>query len=159
MASDEVLLVVLAFIAFGGIFWYLFQRQNSAARVRLQRAESINRLIDKFATGKEVTEFMQTEQGRKLLEDPVPVAENPRFRVLRFVQAGVIFLFVGLGFLMNATRLGREEDINYIRQSMDLRFWGIFSLVLGGGLLVVGYLTSELVKKWGLDSSKRNINQ
>ncbi len=151
MASDEFLMVVIAFTSVPAVFWYLFQRQNTVAKARLQRAESINRLIDKFGTAKEVIEFLQTEQGQKFLEDPAPTAENPRNRVLRFVQAGVVFLFLGFAFYMNASLFSNQADINYARKVVDLKFWGTLSAVLGAGLLVVAYVTSALVKKWRLD--------
>ena len=154
MASDEFLLVVIAFIGVGILCWYLLQKQNARAKARLMRVESINRLIEKFSTAKEVIEFLETEQGKKLMEDPLPPTGNPRIRVLRFVRFGVVFLFLGGGFFLNAYRLRGETEINYVRQAMDMQFWGIFSLALGVGLLVVAFLTNMLVKSWGLDNER-----
>ncbi len=78
MQSDEFFLIIIIVLLAGIVLWYLLQRKNTLAKARLSRAEAINRLIDKFATAKEVTEFLETEQGKKFLEDPVPPAENPR---------------------------------------------------------------------------------
>ena len=72
MQSDEISFMILMIVFVGILFWYIMQRQSAFTKVRLQRGESINRLIDKFATGKEVAEFLETEQGKKLLEDPLP---------------------------------------------------------------------------------------
>ncbi len=150
MQSDEFFLIIIIVLLAGIVLWYLLQRKNTLAKARLSRAEAINRLIDKFATAKEVTEFLETEQGKKFLEDPVPPAENPHNRILRFLQFGVVFLFVGIGFFMNAYRLGFETDLNFLREAMEQRFWGTFSIAIGLGLLVVSFLTSMLVKRWHL---------
>ena len=153
MASDEFLLVVLLFVFIGLMFWFVLQKQNSLGKIRIQRVESINRLIEKFSTAKEVTEFLETESGSKLIDDPAPDARNTRTQVLRFVQAGVVFLFVGVGFFLNAYRIRNETDINYVRQVLDLQYWSIFSIAIGVGLLFVAFLTSWFVRKWGINGS------
>lgn len=159
MASDEVLVVVLSFILVGGVFWYMLQRQNALAKARLQRVESVNRLIEKFSTAKEVIEFLDTEQGRKLLADPFPPAGNPRTRVLRFVRFGIVFLFLGPAFLLDAYWLRGETEIRYVYQAKDLQFWGISSLALGVGLLVGAFLTNMIVKRWGLNGANGKTSQ
>ncbi len=160
MASNEVLLLVVAivcaFALIGGGVWYVLQRQNALMKARLQRAETVNRLIEKFSTAREVTEFLDSEHGRKLLEDPFPSRGNPRNRVLRFVRFGVVFLFLGPAFLLDAYWLRDSTEIRYIYQAKDLQFWGAFSLALGVGLLATAFLTNVLIKRWGLNGGKSN---
>ena len=153
MQSDEFFFIIIIILLAGIVLLVLLQRRNTSAKARLSRAEAINRLIDKFATAKEVTEFLETEQGKKFLEDPVPPAENPRNRILRFLQFGVVFVFVGIAFFMNAYRLGFETDVNFLREAMEQRFWGTFCVAIGLGLLVVALLTSTLIKRWSLGNS------
>ena len=161
--SEEILLNVLvavaAFALIAGIFWYLMQRQKALMKTRLQRVESVNRLIEKFSTAKEVVEFLGTEQGKKLLEDPLPPTGNPRTRVLRFVRFGIVFLFLGPAFLLDSYWLRGETEIRYTTQAKDLQFWGLSSLALGLGLLMAAFLTNMLVKKWGLNGGKGNSGQ
>ncbi|RPH38028.1 hypothetical protein EHM92_01140 [bacterium] len=152
MQSDELFFLIIIVLLAGIVLWYLLQRRNTSARIRLSRAEAINRLIDKFATAKEVIEFLETDQGEKFLEDPVPLAENPHNRILRFLQFGVVFLFVGIGFFVNAYGLGFAADLNSLREATEQRFWGTFSVAIGLGLLLVAYLTSVLVKRWHLEN-------
>ncbi|MFN0156820.1 MAG: hypothetical protein ACKVRP_01960 [Bacteroidota bacterium] len=149
MAADELLSVAIGMLLLGGVFWYLLQRQNMLAKARFHRAESINRLIDKFGTAKEVIEFLETEQGEKFLADPAPPGENPRYRALRFIQVGVVFLFVGFGFMMNASLYKNHADV-YGSEALEWKFWGTLLCVFGAGLLVVAYLTNAYIKKWGL---------
>ena len=124
------------------VLWYLLQRKNTSAKARLSRAEAINRLIDKFVTAKEVIEFLETRAGEEVPGGSASsTGERPRNRVLRFLQFGVVFVFVGIGFFVNAYRLGFETDVNFLREAMEQRFWGTFSLSIGLGLLLVSYLT------------------
>ena len=155
----DVLVVVAAFALIAGVFWYLLQRQNALMKARLQRVESVNRLIEKFSTAKEVTEFLATEEGKKLLEDPLPPTGNLRTRSLRFVRFGVVFLFLGPAFLLDAYWLRGETEIRYIAQAKDLQLWGVFCLALGLALLVVAFLTNALVRRWELNGGKGKTGQ
>ena len=158
METYQVLFVILfstfGFILLGGGFWYLLQRKNMLAKARLERIEAVNRLVEKFGTAKEVTEFLKTEGGRRLLEDPVPPAELSRLRVIRLVQVGVVILCVGIAFILNAYSLRDESYITFISQAKDRQFYGMVSIALGGGLLLVALVTNVLVKKWGLNGSR-----
>ena len=157
MASDQILMVVIGVVVLlvllGGVFWYLLQRQNALMKARLQRVESVNHLIEKFSTAKEVIEFLGTDQGRRLLEDPLPPTGNPRNRVLRFVRYGVVFLFLGPAFFLQAYWLRGETEIHYVSQAKDLLFWGSFCVALGLGLLATALITNALIKRWGLNGA------
>ena len=93
--------------------WLLFRRYQVSTQVRIQRIESFNRLIEKFGSAKEFAEFAQTAEGKKLLDDPSP-PPNPLTKVLRFLQAGVLFIMAGAAYWINAWRLRSETDFNYV---------------------------------------------
>lgn len=159
MSGDDVLGTILVIVSMGLLFWFLMHRMNTRAKTRLARVESVNRLIEKFSSAREVIEFLETEQGKKLLEDPLPASDNPKNRVLRFIQFGVVLVFVGIAFFANAYHLSAETDINFVRQAMDQRFWGVFALAAGLGLLVVALLVNLLAKKWGLTDGPHNAER
>ena len=69
-----------------------------------------------------------------------------------------MFIFLGLGFFLNAYWLRHELDINYVRQMIELQIWGTFSIALGGGLVFAAFLTRRLVKRWGLNGDKVTVN-
>jgi len=157
MASDDMVLAIAAtgvLVVLVGFLWHFMQKQGGMTKARLQRVETVNRLIEKFPTAKEVIDFLETEQGRKLLEDPLPPTTNPLARVLRFIRYGVVFLFLGSGFLLDAYWLRGETEIRYISQAKDMQFWGAFCLALGAGLVMAGVITNVLIKRWARDGEK-----
>jgi hypothetical protein len=154
-----ILLCIFTFILLAGALWFLMQKRNTLAKSRLLRAEAINRLVDKFGTAKEVVEFLKTDQGRKLLEDPAPPPVSPRVRLIRLIQSGGVTLFLGLACFLNAFRMRDTTDINNIRKAVELQDWGTFLVAIGLGLLAVAYVTGLLVKRWGLNGGRKLSEQ
>ena len=149
------LLCFFLFILIAGVLWFLLMRRNTVAKNRLMRAEAINRLVDKFGSAKEVAEFLKSEQGRKILEDPAPPPVSPRIRVIRLVQIGVVTIFLGIACFVNAWRMGSLTDPNFVHQYFQLQYWGTICLAIGAGLLLVGFITTVLVNRWGLNGGKK----
>ena len=148
MIIEEVVMMVTVPALAGWVLWLVFRRYQLHVQARVQRTETFNRLIDKFGTAKEFVEFLQTDAGRKLLEDPITPRVSPMSSVRRFVQGGIILLGLGSALLLNATRLRGETDINYIREAMGMNYWG--TIFLGGGvaLMVVALVSYFLAKRW-----------
>ena len=148
--------VLIFFMIIGGFalgFWYLYQRQQRIERGRQDRVEKFSRLTDKFSSANEFVEFLRSDEGKKFLDDPVSSRSNPHLRVLRFLQAGIASLFLGAGFFFNALRLRPLTDINYVHQEMDSEFFGLFTVFIGIGLLVIAYVTHVYLKKWVLNGT------
>jgi hypothetical protein len=115
-----------------------------------QRIDSFNRLIEKFGTAREFIEFAQTPQGKKLLEEPAAPRPNPLNKILRYLQAGVIFIMVGVGYYINAVRLAGLTDIPFVFERMHAYYWSTISLCLGVGVLIVAGITYIFVQRWHL---------
>jgi hypothetical protein len=133
-----------------GIIWLIFRVHKSRTQLRLARAEAYSRLLEKFSSTKEFSDFLQTEQGRQFVEDPLPAPKSGLTRILRLVQTGVIIFAIGIAFFLNAYRLRDVPDPNYYHQAMDSRFWGIFGVTIGVGLLVTAALSYVIAKRWHL---------
>lgn len=148
MIIEEAIVMVMGPLLIGWILWLVFRRYQLQAHARVQRTESFNRLIDKFGTAKEFVDFLQSDAGRKLLEDPIATPANPMSSVRRFIQGGIILLALGGALLLNANRLHGETDINYIREAMGMNYWG--TIFLGGGvaLMIVAIVSYFLAKRW-----------
>ena len=148
MIIEEAIVMVMGPLLIGWILWLVFRRYQLQAHARVQRAESFNRLIDKFGTAKEFIDFLQSDAGRKLLEDPIAAPASPMSSVRRFIQGGIILLGLGGALLLNANRLRGETDINYIREAMGMNYWG--TIFLGGGvaLMIVAIVSYFLAKRW-----------
>jgi hypothetical protein len=142
---------IIAMIGFGllaaWVLWLLFRRQQIQTRARLQRLETFDRLVAKFGSAQELVDFLETPAGRRLMEDPVPAGPTPQASIRRYLSGGVVFLFLGAASLVNAARIAGETDINYVRQALDLNYWGTLMLALGLALLLVAGLTHLMTRQ------------
>jgi hypothetical protein len=148
MMVEEVVMLVMVPLFAGWVLWLVFRRYQLHVNARVQRTETFNRLIDKFGTAREFVDFLQSDAGRKVLEDPIAPRVHPMSSVRRFIQSGIILLGLGAALLLNALRLRGETDINYIREAMGMNYWG--TIFLGGGvaLMIVAVVSYFLAKRW-----------
>src|SRR5579862_906620 len=135
---------VFAFAAW--ILYLFFRRYQVSAQMRMKRVESFDRMIEKFQSAKEFSEFAQSLEGKRLLNDPIAPPANPLNKVLRFVQAGSLLLMLGLGSWINGWRLRSETDINYMRQSIESYHWGTLLFFIGVGCLGAACLSYYFVR-------------
>ena len=147
-------IIFVALLALGGwVVWLFFRRFQTHTRARLHRTEVFNKLIEKFGSTKEFVEFIQTAEGKKLLEDPVAQPRDPLAKILRFLQAGILFVAIGCAYFFNASRwkdLTEAQDPNYYHQMMDANYWGTLAIFLGVGLIVVAGISYLFVRHWHL---------
>ena len=148
MIVEEVVLMVVVTALTAWILWLLFRRYQVQTLARAQRTETFSRLIDKFGTAREFVDFLQSDAGRKVLEDPIAPPVDPRMSVRRFVQCGIILLGLGIALLLNALRLRDQTDINFVREAMGLNYWGTIFASGGAALMIVAIVSYYLAKRW-----------
>jgi hypothetical protein len=148
IAESVIAFCFPALIAF--ILYLFFRRYQVSTQLQSQRIESFNRLIEKFGSAKEFIEFAQSPQGKKILDEPIGPKPNPLNKVVRFIQAGVLFVMVGAGMVFTGLRIGGNTDPNYVHHSMESLDMGSLSLSLGVGLLIVAGITYIFVRRWHL---------
>ena len=157
MASDEVLLVALMVVLGGWIAWLFFRRQQFGSEARMKRAEVFNKLLDKFGTANEFVEFMETEQGKMFLENPLPYQVGPQKVVLRFVQVGIILLALSVALIANWVRISNyvhaqsNPDINWVSKEWDYYYWWVLTLSLAVGMFIIAFVTKTLLGRWRLN--------
>jgi hypothetical protein len=147
---SDVLLTALALAFAAFLLWLGSRSYKASAQMRLQRAEAFNRLLERFSSAKEFTEFLQTEEGKQFLRDPLPSSRASSNRTLRFVQYGIVLFALGVGCLLNAYRLRDATDLHYASQAQDCQFWGIFGVTIGVALFVTAMVSSAMARKWHL---------
>ena len=147
VTEDAILITVMPLLA-GWVLWLLFKRHQLHVRARMQRNETFDRLIDKFGTSREFVEFLQTETGRKLLEDPLAEPVHPMARARRFVPGGVILIALGGAFFVNALRYRGMTDINFVNEAIGLNNWGTIFVSGGAALLVIALLSHLMARRW-----------
>ena len=148
MMVEEVVLMISVTALTAWILWLVFKRFQVQTVARAQRAETFNRLIDKFGTAQEFVDFLQSDAGRKILEDPLTPRPDPKTSVRRFVASGIILIALGKALLLNALRLRGQTDINFVREAMGLNYWGTIFVGGGAALMLVGVVWYFMAKRW-----------
>ena len=101
------------------------------------RTELHKHLLDKFSSGGELTTFLETEGGRKMLEELGSERIDPRERWLKSLRTGIILSFLGGGLIV------LEEQFNV---DDDLVIPGGVCLALGLGFTVAAITTKLLTR-------------
>ncbi len=143
--------IVAAVVAW--IAWLAYRRSMRGVEERARNYAVIERILDRFTSNDELMAFVRSDEGKQLLYGRTRAA-NPRQALLRFVQAGIVVLSLGVAFLANAFRLSGETDINFVRKVEDLRYWGTAAVALGIGLLIVAAVSHRLTRESSLDRSE-----
>ncbi|MCY3808581.1 MAG: hypothetical protein OXG58_03945 [Gemmatimonadetes bacterium] len=127
----EGILVALGFLAaVVGIVW-LRARVN---HVRLARqAETQQQLLAKFQSGRELAEFIETEDGKQFLRQ---FESDRNGTILVVLSAGIVSSALGLGFLV----LMVWED--------GFLYPGVGTTALGVGLIAAAAISKKLSDQW-----------
>ena len=143
MILEEVVMMIVLPALVAWILWLLYKHHELKVRVRLERAAALNRLIEKSDTTQEVVDFLKSEAGSRLFDEPAPEASS-RTHLVRFITGGVVLAMLGAAFLVSASllaaNLGTERDINFVREVLEKREWAILFLCLALSLWLVALI-------------------
>ena len=101
------------------------------------RTELHKHLLDRFSSGDELTTFLETGGGRKMLEELGSERIDPQERWLKSLRTGIILTFLGGGLVV------LEEQFNV---DDDLVIPGGVCLALGLGFIVAAITTKLLTR-------------
>ena len=118
------------------IVW--FGTREKQARIQA-RTDLHRHLLDKFGSGTELSQFLETDGGRRMIEDLGKSGVNPRARAQRPMIAGVVLTCLGVAFLLLTVR------------EADLLIPGGLVLATGIGFLIGAFVTLRLSKSWDAD--------
>ena len=135
------LLVPLGVFAMVILLVWISHRSNEVeARTR---AETQKYLMDKFGSGRELAEFIESENGKRFLEelatrraDPLERLFEQQTRHFRFIVPGTLLTVVALGMLA-LTLTGTE----------NMTVPGVILLSLGLGFLISAGVMRQMTKK------------
>jgi hypothetical protein len=153
MPVDSTVIPILiplgAFIMVVIIVWVASQEKQAKARYR---AEVQKELIAKFGSGRELTEFLNSEGSQRLLGtlqgSDEGSSQDPRRKTIGLITGGLINLSIGAGLLAFVS-FWREGVVPGLQWSLMLAGW--LTTGLGASLLIVAAVSYHLAKKWGLD--------
>jgi hypothetical protein len=126
-----------------GILWLAFRRKQEQMQAQ---AVFHKQLLDKFSSGKEFSEFLESQGGRQFLKTLWSQGQSGVDRVLRPMRAGIVMTVVGLALLA----------LSWSRGQAGIRFPGVLVLALGIGFLMSAAVSHRLSRRWGnqLDSGR-----
>jgi hypothetical protein len=145
--------LMLAFACFlAALVWLVrqFLENRRWGRIFKLQSEVHGRLIDKFGSNQELSNYMETEAGKRFLEAaPIPVAfeqdqrmPNAIARVLTPLQIGIVLVLLGMGFFM----------LRHVRTEMyePMLVLGTVALMPGIGFIISAGITWFLAERLGL---------
>ncbi|MDE0480089.1 MAG: hypothetical protein OXI13_10725 [Gammaproteobacteria bacterium] len=136
MEGIVALLIPFAFFATCVLIYWLFARMRQHRNEK--QADIQQQMLVKFESAGELAEFLATESGRQFMRQFEP---NSYRMILATLSVGVIFGFLGLGFL--GLTLLSEEDFLYP---------GVILLVLGLGFAAAAAVSKHLSAQWEKES-------
>jgi hypothetical protein len=116
------------------IVWLGTRRRQAEIRAR---AEFQKQLLDKFGSGRELSEFLETKESQRFLNELWSQGAGRTNRVLRALQNGIVLTMLGLGFLA----------LSHMRRGFVIP--GVLVLSLGVGFLLSAVIAHQLSKKLG----------
>lgn len=133
-----VILILGQFVFLGFIIWVVARARE--ARMR-RRSEERSRLLERFSSSQELTEFLNSEAGGRLLGKAEP--GHPMRSISGTVTAGIITFFTGVGFLIVANELPLGDSDGFLIP-------GFLGLMAGLGILISAFISTVLYKRAGL---------
>jgi len=127
-------LVPFAFFAtIIAILWLLIRQKQ--ARIQA-RTEFHKQVLDKFQSGREFAEFMESKGSQRFLEELWSQSLGPKDRILTAMRNGIVLAALGLGMLgLSVTRRGFVIP-------------AVLALALGVGFLISTAISYRLSKQW-----------
>jgi hypothetical protein len=139
-----ILIPITAILTFGWVVYTIVEGLRRKERMRTF-TEFYGRLLDRMQSPKEFGDFLQTSGGQRFLETLSVERGHPIDRVLRAVQAGLVLLMVGLGFMAASTQAAWATD-----DTTSLRVSCINLMMTGVGYLLSATASFGITKSLGM---------
>ena len=137
LLSQDVIIPVALFAMVVLLVW--IGHKSKKARIQ-EQGEIRKRLLDKFNSGQELSEFLATPQGKSFLRDQEAslTQQSPKGRIVGSISVGVILTMLGAAFfgLM-------FPDRGFLYPATILT-------ALGVGVLLAAAISYYLYKKWNM---------
>lgn len=139
--SDTLMFVSTVALA-GWIYWLHFRRRQHLADLKKIQLQLSVKALDKFGEAKEFVAFLQSREGQAMLYDGKSQDDSRSRTTIRFLQAGIILIFVGIGLFLCASRYDGTLTQDLSDVLALLTFTGTVSASMGVGLLASAAVTS-----------------
>jgi hypothetical protein len=129
------------FVAVVLIIWLLLRQKQARTQVR---AEFHKQLLDKFSSGREFADFLESKGSQRFLEELWSQKMGPKEQTLRCVRNGTILTVLGLGML----------GLSWMVKGFVVP--GVIVLALGVGYLISTAISHRLSKQWEKESGSEH---
>ena len=136
-----LLVPIALFAAVVLIIWLLLRQRQARTQVR---AEFHKQLLDKFSSGREFADFLESKGSQRFLEELWSQKMGPKEQTLRCVRNGTILTVLGLGML----------GLSWMTKGFV--FAGVIVLALGVGYLISTAISHRLSKQWEKESGSEH---
>jgi hypothetical protein len=124
--------IIGSFTMIVAIVWFITRARQRTAQYR---AEVQMKMIERFGSASEFTQFLDSPAGKQFLNEPRKTARD---RALGGIRTGIILLFIGIGF---AFAYFSERDPGW--------FIPAFIMIgLGVGFLISSAVSWKMAKEW-----------
>lgn len=135
-------IVVLVLGQFAFVIWMIAIVLSYRLKREKHRAEERDRLLNRFATGPEMVDFLSSPTGHKLL-DGFAIQKGAAVRSLaKTITAGMVLLCIGLAFLIIAG-MGVIDEAPF-------EIPGVLTGMAGAGILISAWISARLFRRSGL---------
>lgn len=129
---------------------YIVDHRRWLRATRIQ-SEAHNKLLERFTGSEELAAYMQSPAGAQFLQAaPLSLDSSttrapgaPFSRILWSVQAGVVIIAAGIGFMLIQRRM--VDEVAEI-----IGAWGMFAMAVGAGFVISGALSYVISSRMGL---------
>ena len=121
-----------SFVMVVAVVWIVMRARQRAAQYR---AEVQMKMLDRFSSAAEFTQFLESPAGKQFLSEP---RRSARDRAMGGIRGGIICLFIGAGFMVGYFA---ERDPGFFVPGFILAGIGI-------GLLVSSAISLKMAKQW-----------
>ncbi len=132
-----------AFTAF--IIWLIARYREGRLR---QRSEERSRLMERFSSGQELTDFLNSPAGARYLELMGSQPSHPARSLSGAVTAGIISISAGCAFMVLPNLMPQGE-------LFGLRIPGVLGIMVGVGILISAAVSSWFYRRAGLLTRSR----
>lgn len=144
--DETVIILPILFTLTGFVVWIMFSTIRRYKTTKLQ-AELQAKLLEKFGSGRELLDYVQSDAGKRFLESFNMEQRTPYGRILGAAQVSVILVLVSFAFLFLRGRVSGAEE--------GFLVFGTIALCLGIGFGLSAALSYYMSKSFGLLSESR----
>jgi uncharacterized membrane protein len=149
MESLTIAAVVATFAT--GLFWLvrLFVSHRRWIRATRLQSELNNRLLERMGSNEQLLAYIQSQAGQQLMAMPVviepatPATAAPYSRILWAIQAGIVLMSAGAGFLVIRRYVFAEAG-------EALLTIGVLAITVGVGFALASMASYLLSRRFGL---------